>query len=97
MVQADEQFSQLASKQTKGVREAAAAYRRARGRHPPPKFDQYVKWCEQHDVMMIEDFYDPMYRDLGPFWGVPTKVMRDFPLKDWSNVSSLVALTRCTD
>ena len=73
---ADKQFEELLSKQTTGVSEAAQAYRRRRGRHPPPWFDQWVKFAEDHGAVMVEDMFDQIYHDLNPFWAVPTSEIR---------------------
>lgn len=85
---ADVELRTLLQKQTTGVNDAAAAYRAARGRHPPPGWSQYVHWCEFHGVMMVEDFYDPLYRDLAPFWGVSPSKMREFP-RHWHHIISI--------
>jgi hypothetical protein len=85
---ADIQFGWLLSKQKYSVNDAAAAYRTARGRHPPPGWAKYVEWCEENEVLMIEDFYDPMYRDLAPFWSVPAETMRVFP-QQWHRTLSI--------
>lgn len=69
-------FETLLSKRTKTLAESAAAYRARRGRHPPPDFDVWHKFASQHNVILVEDFFDQIYNDLGPFWGVPAKQIR---------------------
>jgi hypothetical protein len=67
---ASQQFEQLLAKQTHGVSQAAKAYRIRRRRHPPPLFDQWVRYAEAHGCLMIEEHFDRIYHDLNPFWGV---------------------------
>ena len=73
---ADAQFQEFLSKETHGVAEAARAYRRRRGRHPPPWFDQWVRFAEEHDAVIIEDMFDQIYNDINPFWAVPANEIR---------------------
>ncbi|GIZ48076.1 hypothetical protein CKM354_001115100 [Cercospora kikuchii] len=84
----NKQFEDLLWKRTKGLNAAAAAYRTSRGRHPPPGWDKYISWCEKNDVYLIEDFFDPMYRDLAPFWSVSPEKMRVFP-QQWHRTLSI--------
>jgi hypothetical protein len=72
---ANETFSNLTSKQTKTLDEAATSYRRRRGRHPPPGFEQWVEYAAENNAIIVEDFFDQIYHDLEPFWGLtPSKV-----------------------
>ena len=73
---ADGQFPELLAKETHGLQEAAQAYRARRGRHPPPWFDEWVKFAEDHGAIMVEDFFDQIYDDLNPFWAVPPHELR---------------------
>ncbi|CAK1365498.1 unnamed protein product [Cercospora beticola] len=84
----NKQFEDLLWKRTKGLNAAAAAYRTSRGRHPPPGWDKYISWCEKNNVYLIEDFFDPMYRDLAPFWSVSPEKMRVFP-QQWHRTLSI--------
>ena len=67
----------LLSKETKNLSAAAQAYRDRRGRQPPPGFDRWYRFAERHDALIIEDFFDRIYDDLNPFWGVPAKEVRE--------------------
>lgn len=69
-------FTELVSKQTKTLEEAAQAYRKRRGRHPPPGFDKWFEHAQSHNALLVEDFFDQIYHDLGPFWGVDSIDMR---------------------
>lgn len=66
----------LLSKRTHTLAEAATAYRQRRGRHPPPQFDKWVEYAETHDCVILEEFFDQIYRDIEPFWGVPAENIR---------------------
>lgn len=85
---AETQVDGLVSKQTKGVTDAAEAYRKRRGRHPPPRFDQWVKFAEEHDAVIIEDFFDQIYEDLNPLWALNPKTMREAVLA-WPHYISI--------
>lgn len=71
------EFEQLLAKQSHNVQNATLAYRSRRGRHPPPRFDQWVHWAQTHDVLLVEDLYDQIYDDLEPFWALPAKEIRE--------------------
>ncbi|KAI1764486.1 glycosyltransferase family 90 protein [Hypoxylon sp. FL1150] len=49
---------------------AAARYRERRGRHPPPGFDAWLKYAVDHDAVIVESFFDRIYADIAPFWGL---------------------------
>jgi len=73
---ADKDFEALLSRQTYGIHEAAEAYRKRRGRHPPPGYDKWVAFAEEVNATTIEDLFDQIYNDLGPFWGTPVDHLR---------------------
>lgn len=70
-------FEGLLNKQTYNVSASAAAYRERRGRHPPPGFDRWMEFAVAHDCVVIEEFFDQVYRDIEPFWGLPASEIRD--------------------
>ncbi|KAL7627229.1 hypothetical protein AAE478_001418 [Parahypoxylon ruwenzoriense] len=49
---------------------AAARYRGRRGRHPPPGFDAWFKYATEHEAIIVESFFDRIYADITPFWGL---------------------------
>ena len=59
----------LASAST-NVSDAAARYREKRGRHPPPGFDEWFQAAKACDAVVVEDFFDRIYKDLTPFWAL---------------------------
>lgn len=73
---AEDTFSHLLSKETYDLASAAQAYRDARGRHPPPGFDAWYDVAKEHEVVMVEDFWDQIYHDLRPFWALPANQIR---------------------
>jgi hypothetical protein len=73
---AEKSFAELLKQESKDLKSAAAEYRKKRGRHPPPGFDTWFKFAQEHGAVMVEDFFDQIYHDLGPFWGMPASTMR---------------------
>lgn len=55
---------------------AAKAYRKRRGRHPPPGFEEWYNFTVEHGALVVEDFFDRIYDDLGPFWGIEPRKIR---------------------
>jgi len=73
---ADRIYEDLLKKESRDIKAAAAEYRKRRGRHPPPGFDAWFKFAQDHGAIMVEEFWDQIYHDLGPFWGLPPATMR---------------------
>lgn len=88
VAQADSQHNDFLAKRSYTVNEAAAAYRERRGRHPPPSFDKWFSWAADRKTVVVEDFFDQIYSDLDPFWGVSAQEMREFP-RSWNYVLSI--------
>jgi len=70
------------AKRTFTVHDGAAAYRRRHGRHPPPGFDLWYSRAFRANAIIVEDFFDQIYEDLEPFWGVEPEKLRA-ALIDW--------------
>jgi hypothetical protein len=66
----------LLEKQTNDIKSASAAYRSRRGRHPPPGFDKWFQYAKDRNAIIVEDYFDQIYHDLNPFWGVDAKEIR---------------------
>ena len=75
--QADKELEGLLGKETHDVHDAARAYRERRGRQPPPAFDVWFQFAQNHSAIVVEEFFDQIYHDLNPFWGVPAKQIRE--------------------
>lgn len=74
-------------KETKDVKSAAAAYRTRRGRHPPPGFDAWFKYAQERDAIIVEDFFDQIYHDLAPYWGIAAASLRREAREDGMKIS----------
>ncbi|KAK4622035.1 Beta-1,2-xylosyltransferase 1 [Fulvia fulva] len=61
---------------TTTLAQAAAEYRRRRGRHPPPGFDVWHERAARAGAVLVEDFFDQIYHDLELFWGIRASDMR---------------------
>lgn len=73
---AQREFAAMSSGESKTVEEAAQAYRKRRGRHPPPHFDKWFEYARSHNALIVEGFFDQIYDDLEPFWGIDPAPMR---------------------
>ncbi|EMC94169.1 glycosyltransferase family 90 protein [Baudoinia panamericana UAMH 10762] len=67
----------LLARETHSLHEAAQAYRERRGRQPPPLFDAWFRFAQNKSAVIVEEFFDQIYDDLAPFWGVPAKQIRE--------------------
>ena len=76
------------SRRSNTVHEAAKKYRQKRGRHPPPGFDQWFEYAQNHSSVVVEEFFDRIYHDLNPFWAIEPKVLR-FQANAWDFVVSV--------
>lgn len=73
---ADKQFADVLSQESHSLKDAAAAYRKRRGRHPPPGFDQWYAFASERNAVMVESFWDQIYHDLEPFWALDANELR---------------------
>jgi hypothetical protein len=73
---AGKEWQSLLSKETRHVAAAARAYRARRGRHPPPGFAEWFDYATSRGAVMVEDFFDQIYHDLNPFWGLEPQELR---------------------
>ncbi|KAH9905578.1 glycosyltransferase family 90 protein [Xylariomycetidae sp. FL2044] len=73
---ANKDFEGLLAKKATSLVEAAEAYRKRRGRHPPPGFEQWFNFAKENKAVIVEDFFDQIYHDLNPFWGLEPKMLR---------------------
>lgn len=73
---ADKQFADTLSQQSHTLNDAAAAYRKRRGRHPPPGFDQWYAFAQERNAVIVESFWDQIYHDLEPFWALRAEELR---------------------
>ncbi|KAK0616127.1 glycosyltransferase family 90 protein [Bombardia bombarda] len=74
----------LLLKRSEDVASAAKRYRERRGRHPPPGFDKWAEYAIKHKAIIVEDFFDRVYKDIAPFWAIdPTKIARQATSYPW--------------
>jgi hypothetical protein len=73
---ADVEFADILTKETHDVKAAAAAYRKRRGRHPPPGFEAWFELAQENNAIIVEDFWDQIYHDLNPFWALEPASLR---------------------
>lgn len=62
---------------------AVNAYRQRRGRHPPPGFEKWYARASSSKAVLVESFFDQIYEDLEPFWGLEPASIRG-ALNDWT-------------
>ena len=72
---AEQDFNQLLSRQSKTLSDAVAEYRRRYKMHPPPHFDKWFEFARSRGVQLIDEF-DTIHNSLVPFWGLEPKVIR---------------------
>jgi hypothetical protein len=87
---AEEHFQSLAAQETHTYAQAVESYRARRGRCPPPGFRAFHRHLQELGGISIESFWDQIYDDLEPFWGVPAQNTR-------SAAASLVSLASFQD
>ncbi|CAK7209907.1 hypothetical protein SBRCBS47491_000600 [Sporothrix bragantina] len=73
---AEQAFHAAIAEDPDSLLKAAHAYRRRRGRHPPPGFDIWYKTAKEVNALIPESFFDRIYDDLEPFWGSEPKMLR---------------------
>ncbi|KAL2163753.1 hypothetical protein VTH06DRAFT_5812 [Thermothelomyces fergusii] len=73
---AEREFASKIAKATHSLPDAAAAYRKRRGRHPPPGFDQWYQFAAERQAIIVEEFWDQIYHDLEPFWALSPALIR---------------------
>lgn len=76
MMVADVTMKEMMDKESHTLEAAAAEYRKRRGRHPPPGFREWYNFATEHNAVMVEDFWDQIYHDLNPFWGMDSNAIR---------------------
>lgn len=76
MANATRHFEDLLSQRSLTLEDAAARYRRRRGRHPPPGFDLWFKQAVKDDAIIVESFFDRIHHDLTPLWALDPRTMR---------------------
>jgi hypothetical protein len=73
---AKNRFKRMKNNEIHSIEQAAAQYRKLRGRHPPPGFDAWYNYATSHNAIVNERFWDRIYDDLAPFWSIHPVVLR---------------------
>ena len=73
---AEAEFEHLTARETHDLASAAEQYRVSRGRHPPPGFDEWFRFAQAKDAVIVEEFFDRIYQDLSPFWAIEPRELR---------------------
>ncbi|KAF2833455.1 hypothetical protein CC86DRAFT_278522 [Ophiobolus disseminans] len=73
---ATKQFEKMQKNQIRSLEQAAAQYRKLRGRHPPLAFDAWYEYAASHNAVVNERFWDQIYHDLAPFWSLDPTTLR---------------------
>jgi hypothetical protein len=73
---AQQEWKRLLLQESHRLEDAARQYRQRRGRHPPPGFEQWFAFAQEKDAVIIEDLFDQIYDDIGPYWSLEPHEMR---------------------
>lgn len=88
MVDARKAHEQRLARRTYDLKATAARYREIRGRHPPPGFDKWFDAAKAADVIIVEEFFDRIYKDLYPFWGLDPNTLAQ-RASSWEHVTKV--------
>jgi AcrR family transcriptional regulator len=83
-------FREMLSEHADSLHAATDAYTQRRHRTPPPGFEQWYWLARQHDVVMVEAFWDPIYEDLGTLSPYPAETLEALASALASTTSPLV-------
>lgn len=75
MVEAEDNFRQMLSRQSKTLEQAVEEYQRRYKRPPPKGFDEWWRFAQENGVVMIDE-YDGINKDLAPFWELSGEQLR---------------------
>ena len=75
MADAEANFRNLLSRQSKTLEDAVREYKRRYHRDPPRGFDHWWQFAKDNDVLMMDE-YDAIVEDLAPFWELPASEVR---------------------
>ena len=65
MEKAEEKWTNLIKSQSRTLQQAVYEYKKRYGLYPPAGFDAWFKFCQEHDVKIIDN-YDQMMKDILP-------------------------------
>ncbi|KAE8146427.1 putative capsule-associated protein CAP1 [Aspergillus avenaceus] len=73
---AEQDFDQTRTRQSKTLADAMKEYRRRYGMPPPPHFDKWFQFAQARGVQLLDE-YDTIYHSLLPFWALEPKKIRE--------------------
>ncbi|KAH8730322.1 hypothetical protein GQ44DRAFT_607047 [Phaeosphaeriaceae sp. PMI808] len=73
---ADKAFDKMVKNEIHTLEQAAAQYRKLRGRYPPPGFSAWYTYAVENNAIVNERFWDQIYHDLAPFWSTDPVLLR---------------------
>ncbi|CAM1508907.1 Fc.00g026460.m01.CDS01 [Cosmosporella sp. VM-42] len=76
MIEARTRHDEILSKRSTDLESAAARYRDRRGRHPPPGFDRWFQAALRNKAIVVEDYFDRIYKDLTPYWTLDPEILK---------------------
>ncbi|KAI8461884.1 hypothetical protein BY996DRAFT_6641402, partial [Phakopsora pachyrhizi] len=90
--ESETKWSKILNRQSQNLSAAAEEYkRRYKGRLPPKGFDKWWQFTQDHGVKLVDE-YDQIFKDLEPFWAIPSYRIRELveELQNRKNRKSIV-------
>ncbi|GAA5854421.1 hypothetical protein JCM8547_001815 [Rhodosporidiobolus lusitaniae] len=76
MQNATKQWEAKLERQSKTLEQAVREYKRRQGRRPPKGFDDWFRFAQENDVILIDEF-DQTFTDVLPFYALPPATISD--------------------
>lgn len=76
MIDARNHHDEVLTRRSFDVKSAAAKYRERRGRHPPPGFESWFAAAHETKAIVVEEFFDRIYKDLTPYWALESETLK---------------------
>ncbi|CAH7687024.1 glycosyl transferase family 90-domain-containing protein [Phakopsora pachyrhizi] len=92
LTESETKWSKILNRQSQNLSAAAEEYkRRYKGRLPPKGFDKWWQFTQDHGVKLVDE-YDQIFKDLEPFWAIPSYRIRELveELQNRKNRKSIV-------
>ncbi|KZS99159.1 hypothetical protein SISNIDRAFT_448018 [Sistotremastrum niveocremeum HHB9708] len=76
MERAEKEWNDKLQRQSMTLEDAVLEYKRRYARLPPPGFDRWWRYAQDHHIQLIDE-YDKITESLEPFWGVDPLVLQE--------------------
>ncbi|GAA5828833.1 hypothetical protein JCM11251_005889 [Rhodosporidiobolus azoricus] len=76
MANATNEWEKKLARQSKTLEEAVKEYRRRFGRRPPKGFDDWFRFAQANDVVLVDEF-DQTFNDILPFYAIPPSIIAE--------------------